>query len=135
MEGFKDKINSRMYRRFKKWGTKRVDHDVTLTKIYAKHNGVCQSCGKRTKRTHTPTDDTATIEHIVPLSRGGDHTWDNVTLYCHPCNMANSPIRRDNSKYYKTCAVVMWASLTAAITATGLLIYTIYVLNRTVGGA
>lgn len=30
----------------------------------------------------------ATIEHIVPVSKGGTHTWDNVTLACWRCNIA-----------------------------------------------
>ena len=27
-----------------------------------------------------------TIGHIVPLSKGGTHTWDNVQCECHSCN-------------------------------------------------
>lgn len=30
--------------------------------------------------------DRATIEHLVPISAGGTHTWDNVTLCCWQCN-------------------------------------------------
>lgn len=29
----------------------------------------------------------ATIEHIVPLARGGTHTWDNVAPAHYRCNM------------------------------------------------
>ena len=28
----------------------------------------------------------ASIEHLVPLSKGGNHTWENVVLACHSCN-------------------------------------------------
>lgn len=32
-------------------------------------------------------DNQATIEHIVPLSRGGSHTWGNCALACWRCNI------------------------------------------------
>lgn len=30
----------------------------------------------------------ATIEHRLPLSRGGSHVWDNVVLACRNCNLS-----------------------------------------------
>ncbi len=27
------------------------------------------------------------IDHIVPRSRGGEHTWENVVAACRPCNV------------------------------------------------
>lgn len=35
-------------------------------------------------RTYRPA--IATLEHVIPLSRGGSHTWDNVKLCCRQCN-------------------------------------------------
>lgn len=32
----------------------------------------------------------ATIEHVIPLARGGTHTWDNVTLCCWACNQSKN---------------------------------------------
>ncbi|GAA1436357.1 hypothetical protein GCM10009616_35910 [Microlunatus lacustris] len=29
----------------------------------------------------------ATLEHLLPISRGGSHTWDNVALACWQCNV------------------------------------------------
>jgi 5-methylcytosine-specific restriction endonuclease McrA len=26
------------------------------------------------------------IDHVIPRSRGGDHTWENVVAACRPCN-------------------------------------------------
>lgn len=34
----------------------------------------------------------ATLEHLMPLSRGGTHTWANVVLACWQCN-----VRKNNS--------------------------------------
>ena len=30
----------------------------------------------------------ASIEHIVPIDRGGDDTWGNLTLCCMRCNVS-----------------------------------------------
>lgn len=38
--------------------------------------GRCAYCGERG----------ATIDHVIPRSRGGQHVWDNVVLACQPCN-------------------------------------------------
>ena len=31
-----------------------------------------------------------TIDHVIPRSRGGTHTWDNVVAACAPCNHRKS---------------------------------------------
>ena len=28
----------------------------------------------------------ATVDHVIPRSRGGDHSWTNVVAACGPCN-------------------------------------------------
>jgi hypothetical protein len=35
---------------------------------------------------------TATTDHLIPLSRGGTNAWENLCLACHSCNQA----RRNN---------------------------------------
>lgn len=40
----------------------------------------CQYCG------HHLRTDTATIDHVLPVSRGGKNTWKNTVLSCKPCN-------------------------------------------------
>lgn len=37
----------------------------------------CQYCGSRKK---------LTLDHVIPRSRGGKHTWDNVVIACETCN-------------------------------------------------
>lgn len=34
--------------------------------------------------------DMATIEHLIPLSRGGEHTWENTVLACRHCNLSKN---------------------------------------------
>lgn len=31
-----------------------------------------------------------TVDHIVPVSRGGQNTWTNTVAACHPCNTRKS---------------------------------------------
>jgi 5-methylcytosine-specific restriction endonuclease McrA len=31
-----------------------------------------------------------TCDHVIPRSRGGKTTWDNVVACCHPCNLKKS---------------------------------------------
>ena len=38
----------------------------------------CQYCGR--------TDLPLTVDHILPRSRGGDDTWENLITACHRCN-------------------------------------------------
>ena len=53
---------------------------------------VCQGCGKQTHERDRGTfgPDAPELDHIVPLSKGGTHTWGNVTLLCRACNGSKS---------------------------------------------
>jgi len=48
--------------------------------IFLRDAFTCQYCGTR------PARDELTIEHILPRSRGGTSTWENVVLACSRCN-------------------------------------------------
>jgi len=72
-----------------------VDKDITLPRLYRRDKGVCYICGcicdlNDWKTTiggqKYPGDNRPEIEHVVPISRGGLHSWDNVRLACHKCN-------------------------------------------------
>lgn len=72
-----------------------VDKDITLTKLYGRDNGICQLCGKpcEWEDRETRKDGTVvaggtypSIDHIIPLSEGGKHSWDNVRLAHRGCN-------------------------------------------------
>jgi len=49
--------------------------------IYARDEGRCQYCGRR-----FPTSE-LTLDHVVPRSRGGASTWENLVCCCVRCNM------------------------------------------------
>lgn len=44
--------------------------------VFARDHGRCQYCGKAAE----------SIDHVIPRSRGGEHTWDNVVACCRRCN-------------------------------------------------
>lgn len=48
--------------------------------IYMRDSYTCQYCGCR------PSKEQLTIDHILPRSRGGKSTWENVVLACQSCN-------------------------------------------------
>jgi len=48
----------------------------TKAGVYKRERGLCAYCGARGN----------TIDHIVPVSRGGRSTWDNTVLACRRCN-------------------------------------------------
>ncbi len=46
--------------------------------VFARDGHRCQYCGGRAE----------SIDHVLPRSRGGRHTWDNVVAACRRCNSA-----------------------------------------------
>lgn len=49
--------------------------------IYARDQNQCQYCGARGSQTQL------NLDHVVPRSRGGRTTWENVVCCCVPCNL------------------------------------------------
>jgi 5-methylcytosine-specific restriction endonuclease McrA len=58
----------------------RVKHDVTRRSIFARDQHTCQYCGIVLAATKL------TIDHIIPKSRGGGDTWENLVSACKDCN-------------------------------------------------
>ena len=52
----------------------------TRFNIYARDRHRCQYCGCRLLRSEL------NLDHVVPRSRGGASTWDNVVCSCRRCN-------------------------------------------------
>ena len=50
---------------------------ITRRAVFARDDWTCQYCGERT---------TLTVDHVIPRSRGGLSTWDNIVAACAPCN-------------------------------------------------
>lgn len=50
---------------------------VSRREVLRRDKHMCQYCGSIKK---------LTIDHVIPRSRGGTHTWDNVVTACERCN-------------------------------------------------
>ena len=48
--------------------------------IYLRDHNTCQYCGQRFRRSDL------NIDHVIPLSKGGQTVWRNVVCSCIPCN-------------------------------------------------
>lgn len=64
------------------------DGGVTPRRVCERDGWRCRLCGCRTpKRLRGTVDPRAPeVDHIVPISMGGDHSWDNVQCLCRRCN-------------------------------------------------
>jgi len=49
--------------------------------IYARDRNICQYCGRKPARAEL------NLDHVVPRSRGGVTSWENVVCSCVPCNL------------------------------------------------
>lgn len=81
-------------KRLRKIRSSVIDKDITIEKLYERDNGKCYLCGctcdwnDREIRgdAFIAGDKYPSIDHVVPLSKGGLHAWDNVRLACRKCN-------------------------------------------------
>jgi len=60
----------------------RIPHDthkrkITRRAVFARDGWACQYCGSR---------GTLTVDHVIPRSKGGGSTWENIVASCAPCN-------------------------------------------------
>jgi 5-methylcytosine-specific restriction endonuclease McrA len=56
---------------------RRTTMRITRRAVFARDRHRCQYCG---------SDRHLTVDHVVPRSKGGLDTWDNVVTSCAPCN-------------------------------------------------
>ena len=63
--------------------------------IYKRHKNKCQYCGS-TK--------SLTIDHVIPKSKGGEDTWENLVVACSSCNVKKGDklLEQTNMKLAKT---------------------------------
>jgi 5-methylcytosine-specific restriction endonuclease McrA len=58
----------------------RVSLPLTRRTVLARDHYACQYCGDQPPRKEL------TVDHVLPRSRGGRTTWDNVVAACQRCN-------------------------------------------------
>lgn len=80
------------------------DRGITLTKVYDLDDGVCYLCGRACDwediedrdGVMVAGDNYPSIDHVIPLAKGGTHTWNNVRLAHRKCNIVKSdaPVKK-----------------------------------------
>jgi 5-methylcytosine-specific restriction endonuclease McrA len=50
---------------------------ITRRAVFARDGWACQYCGSRSN---------LTVDHVIPRSKGGPSTWENIVASCAPCN-------------------------------------------------
>ena len=81
----------------------RKDSDINLFDLFQRDKGICWLCGEKCNyqdkelkvsengRKYMATGpDYPSIDHIIPLSKGGLHIWENVKLAHKKCNIKKS---------------------------------------------
>jgi 5-methylcytosine-specific restriction endonuclease McrA len=51
---------------------------ITRRAVFARDRWTCQYCGHERGN--------LTVDHVIPRSKGGESTWDNIVTCCAPCN-------------------------------------------------
>ncbi len=51
---------------------------LSRREIFIRDDYTCQYCGLRTRD--------LTLDHVIPKSKGGAHTWENLVSACRSCN-------------------------------------------------
>jgi 5-methylcytosine-specific restriction endonuclease McrA len=59
---------------------------LTRRNVLRRDGHRCQYCGSR---------DRLTLDHVLPKSRGGPDSWDNLVAACVPCNNKKGNHLRD----------------------------------------
>jgi 5-methylcytosine-specific restriction endonuclease McrA len=54
----------------------RARASLTRRAVFARDEWTCQYCGKHAEN----------VDHVIPRSLGGTHTWENVVASCRRCN-------------------------------------------------
>lgn len=50
---------------------------ITRRAVFARDGWACQYCGSRSN---------LTVDHVIPRSKGGGSSWENIVASCAPCN-------------------------------------------------
>ena len=51
---------------------------LTRREVFVRDRYTCQYCGA--------SHGDLTLDHVIPRSKGGAHTWENLVTACRPCN-------------------------------------------------
>jgi 5-methylcytosine-specific restriction endonuclease McrA len=84
--------------------------------IFERDGYKCQYCGQKY------ASDDLTLDHVIPRSRGGRSTWDNIVVACVSCNTrkANKLVEEAGMKLLKKPTKPRWPSQSSVKIVRGL---------------
>jgi 5-methylcytosine-specific restriction endonuclease McrA len=71
---------------------------ITRRAVFARDSWTCQYCGARSN---------LTVDHVIPRSKGGASSWENIVASCAPCNRRKgdmTPIQANMHPAREPCA-------------------------------
>lgn len=77
----------------------KIEWNISLEKLIQRDEGICKICGRQVdindyyytdEGYFIAGDNYPSIDHIIPLAKGGTHTWDNIQLAHRHCNSIKS---------------------------------------------
>lgn len=84
---------SRVYKGVRRARLRRANYEIVDPLVVFNRDGWrCQACGQKTpKRLRGSYEPYAPeLDHIIPISRGGEHTYRNTQCLCRSCNQSKS---------------------------------------------
>ncbi len=69
----------------------------TRFNLFLRDRFACQYCGDR---------DDLTFDHLIPRSRGGHTTWENVVAACSPCNLRKGSLTPNEARLWAGAGAV-----------------------------
>lgn len=90
---YHNSVHSETRKRYIKTNGK-IDYTITLEKLIKRDNNICYICNKECNiLDYTYQGDYfiagnyyPSIDHVIPIAKGGTHTWNNVRLAHRVCN-------------------------------------------------
>lgn len=75
-----------------------IDYNISLEKLISRDHNTCHICKEQCDSSDFIMDgdifitgsNYPSVDHVVPISKGGTHTWSNVKLAHHYCNTIKS---------------------------------------------
>lgn len=67
-----------------------------IRQMYADQDGLCAFC-------EAPLNGVYSIDHMIPVSKGGGSSWDNVAIVCSPCNSSKRDKRLEDWIQQRNC--------------------------------
>jgi 5-methylcytosine-specific restriction endonuclease McrA len=72
---------------------------LTNRALFRRDGHICMYCGEQFKQVDLTRD------HIIPMSRGGTDSWENVVTACYRCNNQKGNLTPEEWNKYKLLAV------------------------------